>query len=108
MFAGPSEASSTSGEFAYSTRLAWSQLRAPDAHASSRATTWSICTAELVFRPRLNWIVRPVYGSDSVPDVTWHLGFLTAPFRSRARMVSRVVADPHPLDAQPPKYLSLS
>ena len=57
MFAGPSEASSTSGEFAYSTRLAWSQSRAPDSHASSSATTWSICTLALVARPRTKWMV---------------------------------------------------
>ncbi len=65
-------------------------LFAPDRHAFSNATTWSICTADEVRTPRTKWIVLPVYGSDSVPD---SLAAGAGPgTRIRARTRTRYVA----------------
>ena len=58
--AGPSTASRLYGSFAKAYRLLVSQAWAPERHAFSYATTWSICTAELVFTPRVNVMVLPV------------------------------------------------
>ena len=56
-FVGPSTANRLIGSFASATRFACVQPCAPVCHASPSGTTWSICTAALVFTPRVKSIV---------------------------------------------------
>lgn len=107
LLAGPSTARRFNGSLASSFRRSAGSPWAPDCQAFLRATTWSICTAEEVVRPRVKWIVAPVYGSARVPEVMVQSPSLVVSVRSRARMSSRVS---HPLPSMSaqasPKSLS--
>ena len=71
--------------------------------AFSKATTWSIWTAVLDCAPRTKAIVRPVYGSSSVPDRTTQppATVKRTSCKSRARISSRIS---HPFPSSSLKF----
>ena len=90
---GPSTASRLRGSLASSVRRAASSCRAPFCHASESATTWSICTSELVSCPAVKAMVTPVYGLSREPAATVQPcvpGFTSIPVRSRRSTSLRV------------------